>query len=43
MNDYLLFLKNCKVGDVIEISNENEIYKYAITGLKPKVESANIP
>ena len=43
INNYLLFLKTCKIGDVIEIINEDGQYKYKITGLRPKVQTSKIP
>jgi len=41
--DYLQFIKNCKISEVLEIKYESGKYKYNVTGLRMKQKTSKIP
>jgi hypothetical protein len=43
LEEYLTFIKSCKISDVIGINIESDQYKYFVTGFKSKREISNIP
>jgi hypothetical protein len=43
IEELLIFIKNCKVGDIIEVIPQSGKYEYKITGLKEKSATINLP
>ena len=43
LEEYLAFIKKCKISDVIGINIESDQYKYFVTGFKSKKEISKIP
>ena len=41
--DYLQFIKNCKISEVLEIKYKSGKYKYNVTGLRMKQKTSKIP